>query len=176
MWGGDFDWWNFRPPRPTLIPRLGVEFGGHNLTSELQPNGDSDRKSKTLYWDALWSGWAYDWCNSQPASPTICVANFLPIFFNANPPNILVNLQLLWLHNAHQFKVLLHLLPFGWNLKWECWDPQFWGLWESVRALGFIPVERPPTTSQHQSIQPFQFGRNSNVKLWPPNSTPRLGG
>ena len=31
--------------------------------------------------------------------------------------NILVHLQLLRLHNAYQFKVLLHLLPFGSNLK-----------------------------------------------------------
>ena len=58
-----------------------------------------------------------------------CKANF-----NANPLNILVHLQLLWLHNAYQFKVLLHLLPFGHNLKGEFWDPKFWGLEEWVLA------------------------------------------
>ena len=54
-------------------------------------------------------------------------AHKLQIFYlenlNANPMNILVHLQLLWLHNDPQFKVLLHLLPFGRNLKGECWDP-----------------------------------------------------
>ena len=33
-----------------------------------------------------------------------------------NPLNILKDLQLRWLHNAYQFTVLLHLLPFGRNL------------------------------------------------------------
>ena len=37
-----------------------------------------------------------------------------PINFNAIPRNILVHLQLLWLHISYQFKVLLHLLPRVW--------------------------------------------------------------
>ena len=48
---------------------------------------------------------------------------YLQIFllgkFNANPLNILVHLQLLGLHNAYQFKVLLYRLPFGRDLKGE---------------------------------------------------------
>ena len=34
---------------------------------------------------------------------------------NANPLNTFVQLQLLRRHSAYQFKVLLHLLPFGHN-------------------------------------------------------------
>ena len=43
---------------------------------------------------------------------------FLVVKHNANLPNILVRLQLLWLHSAYQLKVqlvFLHLLPFGRN-------------------------------------------------------------
>ena len=66
------------------------------------------------------------------------------------------------LHNAYQFKVLLHLLPFGCNLK-EFWDPLFWGLEDSVRALGLVLIESLPTTSQYHSIQSFAL----SVAIWP---------
>ena len=49
----------------------------------------------------------------------MCSQTFKPENFNANQLNILVQLQLLGLHNAYQFKVLFHLLPFGHNLKEE---------------------------------------------------------
>ena len=69
-----------------------------------------------------------------------------------------MHLQLLRLHNAYQFKVLLHLQPFEHNFKVEFWDPQFWGLW-SVRGSGFEPIESQPTTSQYISIQRFALCR-----------------
>ena len=49
----------------------------------------------------------------------MCSQIFQPEKFDANPLNILVHLQQLGLllHNAYQFTVLLHLLPFGRNLK-----------------------------------------------------------
>ena len=58
--------------------------------------------------------------------------------------------------------------------------PNFRGQ-ESVRGFGFLPIESSRTTSQYISIQTLvyllPFGRNSNVKYWPPISTPppRLG-
>ena len=46
----------------------------------------------------------------------MCSQSFQQANFNANPLNILVHL-LLRLHNVYQSKVLLHMLPFGHNLK-----------------------------------------------------------
>ena len=40
---------------------------------------------------------------------------------------ILVHLKLLWLYNDFQFKALLHLLPFGHDLKGEFWESQILG-------------------------------------------------
>ena len=31
MWGRDFDWYNFRPPRSTLTPQMGGRIGGSKL-------------------------------------------------------------------------------------------------------------------------------------------------
>ena len=53
----------------------------------------------------------------------------------------LLHMQLIWLHSAYQFKVLLHLLLFG-------------GL-GSFSGIGFAPIESPPMTSQYLSIQSF---------------------
>ena len=49
---------------------------------------------------------------------------------NANPLNIFVHFQLLWLHNTHQFKVLLHLPGRNSNLK-LCPPPIRSPVWES---------------------------------------------
>ena len=76
--------------------------------------------------------------------PPMCRATFF-----ATPRNILVHLQQLYDHSAYQFKLLLHLLPFGRNLKEEFSHPQFWGLWEWSSGLGFAPIESPPATSQY---------------------------
>ena len=42
--------------------------------------------------------------------------------------------------------MLLHLLPFGRNLKGSFEIPNF-GDHVSVSGLGFVPIESPPTTS-----------------------------
>ena len=69
----------------------------------------------------------------------------------------------------------LRLLLFGCNLKGEFWGHKFCGLC-SVRALGFVPIESPPTTSQYLSIQSFVLSTtvwsNSNVKLRPAYGPP----
>ena len=57
--------------------------------------------------------------------PLMCSQIFQPPNFNANQLNILVHLQLLWLLNAYHFKVLLHLLPFGRNLRGSLEIPNF---------------------------------------------------
>ena len=66
----------------------------------------------------------YYGAKKKQEKPTNCgtkagdvLATFLPKNFNANLLNILVHMQLLRLHNAYNFKVLLNLLPFGRNLK-----------------------------------------------------------
>ena len=53
-------------------------------------------------------------CGTQTTDVLASFFDQKPRNFNANPPNILVHLQLL---NVYQFKLLLHLLPFGRNLK-----------------------------------------------------------
>ena len=73
-----------------------------------------------------------------------------------------IYLQLLWLHNAHHFKVLLLRQPFGCNLKGEYWDPQFGGL-GSVSGLGFEQIESPITTSQCLSVQSIAL----SAAVWP---------
>ena len=99
--------------------------------------------------------------------------HFLPANFNANPLNILAHLQQLWLHNAYQFKVLVHLSPFARNLEGQFWDSQFWGLGECKR-VGICTNWKP--TSQYKVLFYLtSFGSNSNVKLWSLNSIPRLG-
>ena len=96
--------------------------------------------------------------------------------FTANPLNIFVHLQLLWPHNAYQFKDLLHLLPFGSNLKGEFWRTPNLGVWVVRGEL----VDRelcqskahpwlPNTSPQYQYKVLPPFGHNSNVKLWPSN-------
>ena len=49
-------------------------------------------------------------CGSKAAG--VLASFFYPANFNANLLNMLMHMQPLWLHNANQFKVLLHLLPF----------------------------------------------------------------
>ena len=95
----------------------------------------------------------------RPEKPTNCgtkaayiLANSLPANFNANKVNILVHLQQLWLHSAYHFKVLLHLLPFGRNLKGEFEDtPNLGGLgsYGRVRGSWIAPIESPPTISHY---------------------------
>ena len=94
--------------------------------------------------------------------------NLLADKLNANPLNILVHLQLLWLHNAYQFQVLL---PFGRNLKRQFWDTPFWGLggvlavWDSHQSKA---QPRLPNTFQYIVLLYLPpFGCNSNIKLWP---------
>ena len=99
--------------------------------------------------------------------PPMCWANFYPANFNANPLNSLVHLQLLLLHYACQFKVLLHLLPSGCNLKRGFWDPQFWwlGRWDLYQSKTH---PRLPNTFQYKVLLDLpRFGRNSIVRLWP---------
>ena len=69
MLGRHFHWYYFQSPRTslTLIPKRGVEMGGHNLTLELRPNGGRWSKTLHLRWQVLGSrGWAFDWHNSRP--------------------------------------------------------------------------------------------------------------
>ena len=61
--------------------------------------------------------------------PMLCWQILWPANFNVNPLNILVHLQLLWLRNAYQFKVLFHLQQFGRNLRRVLGTP-IYGLWE----------------------------------------------
>ena len=109
----------------------------------------------------------------------LCSQIFLPANVNANPRNISVHLQLIWLHNAYQFIVSLSLSPFGRNLNGEFWDPKFWGL-GSVSGLGFAPIEIPPTTSQYLLIQSFALSaavwQQFQCQVMTSNSTPYLGG
>ena len=80
MWGQHFDCYHFRPSRSTVTHQTRVELGGHNLTLEFRPNGG--RWSKTLYWEVLGNGgWAFDWCESQPANTTLT-----PRILDLNPP------------------------------------------------------------------------------------------
>ena len=105
----------------------------------------------------------------------MCWINFLAGKRNAN-------LQLLCLHSAYQFKVLLHLLPFGRYVRREFWDPHFgggmWGeeLWSRVlRQSKAHP--RHPNTAQYKVVRYLQpFGQNSNVKFRPPIRPPKLAG
>ena len=90
-------------------------------------------------------------------------------------------LQLLRHHNAYQFKVWLHLLPYGHNLKGEFWEFPNLGGW-GVRGPGVAPTESPShnfpiPVNKKILLYLLPFGRNSSVKLWPINSTPlhRLG-
>ena len=71
--------------------------------------------------DYIWSwfrsyGSGLDVCTKQE-NPTncgtkvaMCWTDLLTDKHNGNPLNILVHLQLLWLHDAYQFNVFLHLL------------------------------------------------------------------
>ena len=63
-----------------------------------------------------------------------------------------------------QLKVLLHLLPFCCNLNG-------WVLRSTIlgaRALGFVTIKSPPTTSQYKMLLYLtRLGWNSNVKLSP---------
>ena len=78
----------------------------------------------------------------------------------------LVHLQLLWLHKAYQFKVLLRLLSFGCKLKGEFAIPNFAG-----------DHSRLPNTSQYKVLLYLPpFGRNSNVKLCLLPIRPPFGG
>ena len=110
------------------------------------------------------------WCAGQIFSP----ANV-----NANPPNIFVHLQQLWLHNAHQFKVFLHLLPpFGRNLKGEFWDPQFWGLGE-CKGVGICTNRKPthdfPITSNMKFCSICHVSPEFQCQTMPPHLTPVWG-
>ena len=64
---------------------------------------------------------------------------------NGNPRNSLVRFYLVELHNAYLFNVLLHLLPFGSNLKGEFGDPNF-GCVRGELGVGCCANRKPPTT------------------------------
>ena len=102
----------------------------------------------------------------------VCWQFFYWANFNANPLNILVQLQLLWFHNTYQFKVLLHLRPFGRNLKGKLWDPQCLRVTGVLAGLDLQQSKAHPrlhNTGQYKvSLYLSPFGRNSNAKLWPP--------
>ena len=64
-----------------------------------------------------WATWANNTASVKQEKLTNCgtkaadvLANVFPANFNANPMNILVHLQLLWLHNACQFKEICYRL------------------------------------------------------------------
>ena len=86
---------------------------------------------------------------------------------NANLLNSLVQLQLLCLHNAYQFKVRHHLLPFDRNLKGVVFRSEihnFGGQGSAVRGSGFVPSKaqpRIPNTLKYKVVlYLLPFGRN----------------
>ena len=93
--------------------------------------------------------------------PPMCSQIFSRQTVIENPLNILVNL-LLWLHNAYQFKVLLHLLPSGRNLKGKFWDPKFCGL-EECKRVGIRTNRMPTHDSQYLLMQRFAL----SAVVWP---------
>ena len=75
----------------------------------------------------------------------------------------LMHLQLLWLHNAYHFNVLLHQLPFGRNLKTDFLRSTILGAIVVLAGWNFSPIESPPMTSQYISIQRFAL----SAAVWP---------
>ena len=102
--------------------------------------------------------------------PPMCWTHFFTVKQIAYPLNSCVHLQLVWLHSAYQFKVLLHLLLFGRNLKENGDIPMF--------AVGEVPIESPPATSKYLSIQSFaRFAAvcpEFKCQIILPHATPRL--
>ena len=81
---------------------------------------------------------------------------------------------LIELHNAYQFKMLLHLLPFGCNLKGEFWDLQIWGLgecWDLHQSKAHPRLHSTNTNfcSYATVCQQYQ------CQVMTPNSTPISG-
>ena len=99
---------------------------------------------------------------------------------HANPLNISLHFQLLGLHNAYQFNVLLapHLLPFGCNLKGSFEIPNFWALGE-CQGIGICTNRKlthdfpMPLNTKFCSLYLPPFDQKSNVKLRPSHSTLR---
>ena len=93
---------------------------------------------------------------------------FLAGKLNANQLNILVHLQLLWLNSAYQFKVLLHLPPFGRNCNVKLWfDPQFWGLGWSWRGSKIVQIE---ISSPHFYLTSIHT-KGLSCTIWPQYTT-----
>ena len=100
--------------------------------------------------------------------PPMCWT-FLTGNFYAYPLNILVHFQLLWLHNAYQLKVLLHLLPsFGCHLKEGAEIPNFGVMGVFVCWDFYLSIQRFALSA---AVWPeFQ------CQIVPPLSTPVWGG
>ena len=67
MWGRDFDWYHFRPPTFTLSPKMGDRIGGSKLDIGIAVKRRQIQQKFVLTGIGK-SGWAFDWCKSQPVN------------------------------------------------------------------------------------------------------------